>query len=116
MVRAPKVAPFVVSGIALCPRCRRDVLPAGFRPSSLARFALRSAADGMVKAAKPDLKAERIKARKEKKRSLRSITKEIGIVGAVTLVLRARASDSINAASPASDDCPDCLKRQRRVA
>lgn len=116
MVRAPEAAPFVVSGIALCPRCRRDILPQR-AVNSLRRDMWRLASDGMVKHAKPDPKAERIKARKDRKRSLRSISKDIGIVGAVTLVLRARASDLTgNAASPASDDCPDCLKRQRRVA
>lgn len=72
----------------------------------------RAPSTGMVKAVKADPKAEKIKARKDKKRSLRSITKEIGIVGAITLALRTRASD-ISQPSDASDDCPHCLKRQR---
>jgi hypothetical protein len=43
---------------------------------------------------------------------MRSVTREIGIVGMVTLALRTRAADV--ATTIEDEECPECLKRQRR--
>lgn len=98
--------------VTMCSQCKRDLL----RPLAIKATRLdthRAPTKGMVdhKAEAERLKAEARRARKEKKRSLRSVTREIGIVGAVKLVLRTTA---MQADTPASDDCPRCLKRQRR--
>lgn len=95
--------------IALCPDCRRDILPQLKEPS-WRRDVLRRAADGMVRKADPA--AERIRARKDRKRTARTYMTR-GTLQAVKLILLTR--NAILPEKP-SDDCPRCAEMQRRSA
>lgn len=57
-----------------------------------------------------DPKAARIKAKKERRASLRKAFREDGPVGAVKLYLRGQAIEQ----APLSDECPDCLALMQR--
>lgn len=98
--------------VHLCHRCKRDILPR-LAAGSLKRDMHRAASKGMTQ--KPDPKAERIKARKERKhRSLRAEVKARGIANVVRLVL----SGELTALAPrvhgsSDDECPECLRLQR---
>jgi hypothetical protein len=95
------------SAIELCGRCRREILPAQKGPS-WHRDVHRAPAKNMARAVDP--KAEKIKARKERK-SLRSVTREFGFTATATLFLVTRAADF----APVNEDCPECAKRQNAV-
>ena len=92
--------------IALCRRCRKEILPAEPK-SSLISGMHRAAARGMVE--KPDAKAERIKRRKAAKAALRAIVagKPAETSEAVTLYLKTTV------APPPPEECPDCLALQK---
>jgi hypothetical protein len=117
-------APPVSYSVELCAQCKRETLPQR-RVSSLAKNAHRAPARDMV-----DRRAARVERacrvtdverarhsrkleRRDKKRSLRSVTREIGILGAIKVVLDAR---NLPPAAPLSEDCPQCLKRRRPAA
>lgn len=92
------------SAIELCGRCRREILP-GQKGPSWHRDVHRAPAKDMARSSDP--KAERIKARKERK-SLRVVTRESGFVASATLFLTTRAADF----APVQEECEACLKRQ----
>jgi hypothetical protein len=98
--------------IALCPRCKAETLPAKLRSSSLARNALRAAADGMLKP-DPDPAAERVRAKKERKAekaALRTIVRSEGIVSAAKFFLSGQALPL------ESEECERCQAMQARDA
>jgi hypothetical protein len=101
----------------MCDGCRRELL----RPLASKAVRLdtwRTPAKDMVdpQSEARRARAERVRARKDRKRSLRSVTREIGIVGAITMLLRgqddARARERMR---DETEDCQQCLKRQRRA-
>jgi hypothetical protein len=99
--------------IELCPRCKREILPRR-AVNSLRLDMHRAPAKDMARTVDPRVERHRrLKERKERRRSLRSVTREIGIVGALTVLLHGR--DARLTMTDTSDDCPDCLKRQRRA-
>jgi hypothetical protein len=109
----PNRLPPALFSVELCARCRRETLPKRKR-SSIVRDSLRAPAKGMTKKPTPaDLRAERVRSRKEKKRSLRSLTREVGILGAIKLSLDGR---QLRAIVPISENCQRCLKRRKRIA
>jgi hypothetical protein len=102
----------VSRSIQLCRRCKKDVLPQR-AVGSLRLDMHRAPAKGM--AAKADPKAERIKARKDRKhRSLRAEVKAHGIANTVRLVLSGELAALAPRAHGSSDDeCPECQRLQR---
>lgn len=97
------------TAIALCPRCRGETLPAQLR-SPLGPDAHRAADKSMVK--KPDLRAIRIKTRKERKAAARATIRDIAnpdesTPSRVTLYLKGSVQP------PLSEECPDCIKLQK---
>lgn len=92
-------------GIALCGRCRRELLPKLAAPR-IGREALRIPSAGMVKPVDP--KADKRRRRKAERAHRRNFTR--GTLGSVVkLLIRGRAT----VAEPPSDECPDCLALQR---
>lgn len=67
----------------------------------------RGAAEGMATDDTPDPRAEKIKARKERKRALRKSVRRGDLIGAARLFLTPLPAE------PVSDDCPACLKLNR---
>lgn len=91
-----------VNGFRLCPKCFADTMPKA-EGNPMRGMVLRSPAKGMVKPADP--KAERIKAKKERKS--RNMTR--GTLGIVKLFIRGLAA----APQPIPEECPDCLALNR---
>jgi hypothetical protein len=89
--------------LRICPRCRREFLPARLRSSSLARNALRQAAKGMV--VETDAAIE--KAKRRKLRQDRKAWVEEGALGRIKTLLVARTAEV-----PVTDECEECLALQ----
>lgn len=100
----------------MCAQCKRETLPDRRRPGLVSDMH-RAPTDGMVKAPAPlDPEAAKVKRRKDKKRSLRSLTREVGIAGAIVLSLDARQVARFQRLPTTIDEnCQRCLAR-RRVA
>lgn len=100
--------------VVLCNRCRRAILPKKF--GSTLRDANRG--DGIHDTERdseqrapltiPPLNTPGRKAARTN-RSLRAVTRDVGIVGAMKLLLDARQLATV----PASEDCADCLALTR---
>lgn len=99
------------SAIELCGFCRKQIPPQLAHPA-WRKDTHRKAAAGMAKDQAPDPRAERIKARKEKKRGrvTRADIREHGFVGAVVLEIK-----GAELPPPPSEDCESCLRRQART-
>jgi hypothetical protein len=98
--------------VDMCSRCKRELVPR-LAVNSLRRDMWRAPADGMATA--PDPKAERIRARKDRKerRSVATLAATIGITGPMTFSLSTAA---LAPATPADEECPDCIRRRNRTA
>ena len=66
----------------------------------------RGAAEGMTASEAPDPRAEKIKARKERKRGLRRAVRSGDMIGAARLFL----STPVPASGSVDDECQACLK------
>lgn len=95
-------SPARTSTIRMCRRCEREILPKQFG-NALSRDVLRKAADGMT--TEPDAQAEKIKARRERKKGGRYMT-HATLGDTVKLLLRGATLP----ATPISEECEDCLK------
>lgn len=72
----------------------------------------RGAAEGMTVREAPDPRAEKIKARKERKKALRTAVRSGDMIGAARLFLSAAPTVT----TPVDEDCPACLKLNARAA
>jgi len=105
----------VVFAVDLCADCRRETLPERARPG-IVKDANRSAAKGMTP--ERDARADKIRQRKARKRDMRDLTREHGIIGAIKLSLDARQVARLQnrAMGEVDENCQRCLARRRRIA
>lgn len=99
------------SRIAICPRCRRDVLPQLAQPSWHREKHRATAAE---REPAPDPRALAIKRRKDARRAAGDLRKQLrvkGILAAAKFFLDLKARPAAPPAVPQLD-CPDCLKLQ----
>jgi hypothetical protein len=79
----------------------------------------RAPAAGMIERAS-DPRADKIRRRKSRRASLRTLTKEIGIVGAIRASLDARQVARLQVGAglvqQVEENCPRCLAKRRRIA
>lgn len=97
--------------IALCPRCRRDVLPQLAQPSWHREKHRATAAE---REPEPDPRAEAIKRRKATRRAAGDLRKQLrvnGILAAAKFFLDLKARPAAPPAPPQTD-CEACLKLQ----
>lgn len=100
----------------MCARCRRETLPqlphGAINPNSVHR------GKNSYRVEKSDPRAERIKARKERKREkaeLRQTLRHKGII-ATAKVFLLRQAENQSLAEIASEECERCLKIKNAVA
>ena len=102
--------------IALCRRCRREILQR--EPGN--HIAANRGENANTRGQKPDPRAEKIRQRKERKARTKQHVRDCAIMAALRsrdlhsanrIVLELKA-ERLTPATSQSEDCPECLKRQ----